>query len=230
MCIETLPAPAIQQAARSGTQNNKVGLIVKAAGRRNAPFSRSWNDFARLWSLSGLRLTPPGVGHGHWSNHRNDPFSLEKPGRCLDLSCLSSRLGTSNPAGARVLVAGDIIRTVVVHPTLDNLIVLAIIVVIRTFLSITLQLEVEGHWPWQHHDISGTKVARIKNRKVAAVCNRVPELGSAVRTPPVQPSDLSFRWIALSLKLRGEFLGLPWIDAAQAKLPTAMNLCKAVDR
>jgi hypothetical protein len=52
----------------------------------------------------------------------------------------------------------------------------------------------------------------------------------AVRTPPVQPSDLSFRWIALSLKLRGEFLGLPWIDAAQAKLPTAMNLCKAVDR
>jgi len=47
-------------------------------------------------------------------------------------------------------VAGDIIWTVDVHPTLDNLIVLAIIVVIRTFLSITLQLEAEGHCPRQH--------------------------------------------------------------------------------
>jgi uncharacterized membrane protein len=41
-------------------------------------------------------------------------------------------------------VAGDIIRTVVVHPTLDNVIVLGLIVLIRTFLSLTLQLEVDG--------------------------------------------------------------------------------------
>jgi hypothetical protein len=144
----------------------KVGLIVKAAGRRNEPFSRSWNDFARLWSLSGLRLTPPGVGHGHWSNHRNDPFSLEKPGRCLERVSVSVvKTWDEQSCWARVPCGGDIIRTVVVHPTLDNLIVLAIIVVIRTFLSITLQLEAEGHWPWQHHDISGTKVARIKEQE-----------------------------------------------------------------
>ena len=62
-------------------------------------------------------------------------------------------------------MAGDIIRTVVVHPTLDNLIVLAIIVVIRTFLSITLQLEVEGHWPWQHPNISETKVEQMTAEK-----------------------------------------------------------------
>ena len=70
-------------------------------------------------------------------------------------------LGRAILLGLEFLVAGDIIRTVVVHPTLDNLIVLAIIVVIRTFLSITLQLEVEGHWPWQHPHISDTKVERI---------------------------------------------------------------------
>jgi uncharacterized membrane protein len=51
--------------------------------------------------------------------------------------------------GLEFLIAGDIIRTVVVAPTLVNTGVLAIIVLIRTFLSTTLQLEVEGRWPWQ---------------------------------------------------------------------------------
>lgn len=51
--------------------------------------------------------------------------------------------------GLEFLIAGDIIRTVVVAPTLMNAGVLAMIVLIRTFLSTTLQLEVEGRWPWQ---------------------------------------------------------------------------------
>ena len=51
--------------------------------------------------------------------------------------------------GLEFLIAGDIIRTVAVAPTLINTGVLAIIVLIRTFLSTTLQLEVEGRWPWQ---------------------------------------------------------------------------------
>jgi uncharacterized membrane protein len=74
-------------------------------------------------------------------------------------------LGRAILLGLEFLVAGDIIRTVVVHPTLDNLIVLAIIVVIRTFLSVTLQLEVEGHWPWQHPGVSNTKVERIREEE-----------------------------------------------------------------
>jgi Protein of unknown function (DUF1622) len=40
--------------------------------------------------------------------------------------------------------------TVVVDPTFDNVIVLGLIVLIRTFLSVSLQLELEGRWPWQH--------------------------------------------------------------------------------
>jgi uncharacterized membrane protein len=51
--------------------------------------------------------------------------------------------------GLEFLIGGDIIRTVGVAPTLENVFILALIVVIRTFLSMALQLEVEGRWPWQ---------------------------------------------------------------------------------
>ncbi len=58
-------------------------------------------------------------------------------------------LGRAILLGLEFLVAADIIRTVVVAPTLENVIVLGLIVLIRTFLSMALQLELEGRWPWQ---------------------------------------------------------------------------------
>jgi uncharacterized membrane protein len=51
--------------------------------------------------------------------------------------------------GLEFLIAGDIIRTVVFAPTLQNVVVLGLIVLIRTFLSLSLQLEIEGKLPWQ---------------------------------------------------------------------------------
>jgi uncharacterized membrane protein len=51
--------------------------------------------------------------------------------------------------GLEFLVAADIIGTVAVDPTLQNLAVLGLIVLIRTFLSFALQLEISGRWPWQ---------------------------------------------------------------------------------
>jgi uncharacterized membrane protein len=51
--------------------------------------------------------------------------------------------------GLEILVAADIIRTVAASPTFRSVGVLAIIVAIRTFLSMSLQLELEGRWPWQ---------------------------------------------------------------------------------
>lgn len=59
-------------------------------------------------------------------------------------------LGRAILLGLEFLVAGDIIRTVAVAPTFSNVIVLAAIVLIRTFLSTSLQLEIEGKWPWQN--------------------------------------------------------------------------------
>ncbi len=58
-------------------------------------------------------------------------------------------MGRAILLGLEFLVAGDIIRTVVVAPTFDNVVVLGLIVLIRTFLSFSLQLEVEGHLPWK---------------------------------------------------------------------------------
>lgn len=51
--------------------------------------------------------------------------------------------------GLEVLVAADIIRTVAVEPNLENVVVLAGIVLIRTFLSMSLQIELEGQLPWR---------------------------------------------------------------------------------
>jgi uncharacterized membrane protein len=51
--------------------------------------------------------------------------------------------------GLEFLIAGDLIRTVVVAPTLQNVLVLGLIVLIRTFLSLSLQLEIEGTLPWR---------------------------------------------------------------------------------
>src|SRR4029077_15791100 len=51
--------------------------------------------------------------------------------------------------GLEFLIAGDLIRTVVVAPTLQNVVVLGMIVLIRTFLSLSLQLEIEGKLPWR---------------------------------------------------------------------------------
>jgi uncharacterized membrane protein len=58
-------------------------------------------------------------------------------------------LGRSILLGLELLVAADIIRTVAITPTLESVAVLAGIVLIRTFLSFSLELEISGRWPWQ---------------------------------------------------------------------------------
>jgi uncharacterized membrane protein len=57
--------------------------------------------------------------------------------------------------GLEFLIAGDLIRTVVVAPTMQNVAVLGLIVLIRTFLSLSLQLEIEGKLPWRRDVTSG---------------------------------------------------------------------------
>jgi uncharacterized membrane protein len=58
-------------------------------------------------------------------------------------------LGRSILLGLELLVAADIIRTVAVKPTLISVAILAAIVLIRTFLSFSLEVEITGQWPWQ---------------------------------------------------------------------------------
>ncbi|MCV9927893.1 DUF1622 domain-containing protein [Flavobacterium sp. LS1R49] len=62
---------------------------------------------------------------------------------------LRQDLGKSILLGLEILVAGDIIGTVVTEPTMDRVLSLAVIVLIRTFLSLSLEVEIEGKFPWQ---------------------------------------------------------------------------------
>lgn len=60
-----------------------------------------------------------------------------------------SDLGEAILLGLEFLVAADIINTVAIEPTLNSLLILAGIVLIRTFLSFSLEVEIKGRWPWQ---------------------------------------------------------------------------------
>jgi uncharacterized membrane protein len=58
-------------------------------------------------------------------------------------------IGRAILLGLEFLVAGDIIRTVAVEPTFHSLGLLAIVVALRIVLSVELEMELEGRWPWQ---------------------------------------------------------------------------------
>lgn len=77
---------------------------------------------------------------------------------------LRADLGRAILLGLELLVIGDIIGTVAIEPTLQNLSVLALIVVIRTALSFALELEVSGRWPWQR-DPDPAPAARPSERE-----------------------------------------------------------------
>lgn len=78
------------------------------------------------------------VAHGRGSANRGDI-----------VPAFRKALGRSILTGLELLVAADIIRTVAVEPTLQSVLVLGLIVLIRTFLSFSLEVEIDGRLPWQ---------------------------------------------------------------------------------
>jgi uncharacterized membrane protein len=67
------------------------------------------------------------------------------------------QLGQTILLGLELLVAGDIVRTVATEPTFTSVAILAIIVLIRTLLSFSLEVELTGRWPWAQHSRNDTK-------------------------------------------------------------------------
>jgi uncharacterized membrane protein len=78
-------------------------------------------------------------------------FAMLWRARSLDVAYHAYRqdLGRAILLGLELLVAADIINTVAIDPTFSSIGVLAGIVVIRTFLSFSLEVEISGRWPWQ---------------------------------------------------------------------------------
>jgi len=62
---------------------------------------------------------------------------------------LRRELGKGILLGLEILVAGDIIATVVTEPTMERVLILGVVVLIRTFLSLSIEVEIEGKFPWQ---------------------------------------------------------------------------------
>lgn len=82
----------------------------------------------------------------------NAAARLQSKGRGEAYSALRRTFGHSILLGLEILIAADLIRTVAVEPSLANLAVLGALVVIRTFLAWTLEVEIDGRWPWQRCD------------------------------------------------------------------------------
>ena len=74
--------------------------------------------------------------------------------------------------GLEILVAADLVRTIAVAPTLDNVLVLGLIVVIRTVLSFSLETEIEGVAPWRRALISGA--GTIRRASASALDSETP--------------------------------------------------------
>ena len=109
-------------------------------------------DFKALISIAGYSVETIGVliiiagsvvsSFRFLSNFRNQPEGAA-------YGEFRRQLGRSIILGLEFLIAGDIIRTVIVADTLTNVATLGLIILIRTFLSFTLHFEVEGRWPWE---------------------------------------------------------------------------------
>ena len=83
-------------------------------------------------------------------------------------SSLRSSLGKAVLLGLELLVAADIIYTVAVELTLRSVAVLAGIVAIRTFLSFSLEAEIEGRWPWQRQAANAGKEQAMESGRGAS--------------------------------------------------------------
>lgn len=75
--------------------------------------------------------------------------TVKNDGSCDIYQACRQRIGRSIVLGLEILVASDIIHTVAVEPTMMNAGVLAVLIVVRTFINWTLILDLEERWPWQ---------------------------------------------------------------------------------
>lgn len=114
---------------------------------------RSWMIHVLHWLAMGLETVGVAVivGGAMMATVR---FCRDGRLRTWDTAFRNYRanLGRGILLGLEFLVAADIIGTVAITPTFQSLGVLATIIAIRTFLSIALEVEIEGRWPWRRHE------------------------------------------------------------------------------
>jgi uncharacterized membrane protein len=81
---------------------------------------------------------------------RRREFTLEHYGS------FRAALGRAMLLGLEILIAADVVRTAALDPTLRNIEALGVLVVVRTFLSWSIVVEIERRWPWQRRGVDAT--------------------------------------------------------------------------
>ena len=95
----------------------------------------------RAIEVAGVALIVAGLLRALWRSWRRDAGTRAARAR--------HDMGQAILLGLEVLVAADIVKTIGLDLTVESLGVLAVLVLIRTFLSWSLTVEIEGRWPWQ---------------------------------------------------------------------------------
>jgi uncharacterized membrane protein len=83
-------------------------------------------------------------------------FQLGEPGAN---ESYRHQLGKALLLGLELMVAADVIRTVAFEPTLASVAILGLLVLVRTFLSWAMSVEIDGQWPWQARSHSSAEEA-----------------------------------------------------------------------
>jgi uncharacterized membrane protein len=95
--------------------------------------------------------------------------ATRRPGTEDGYERLKISLGRALLLGLEILVAADIVRTVALEATLESIAVLGLLVLIRTFLSWALVVEIEGHWPWRRDLAAREHGSQVPNTGPGAV-------------------------------------------------------------
>lgn len=76
-----------------------------------------------------------------------------------------NRLARAIILSLEVLIAADVVRTVVLEPTIQSIAFLGLLIVVRTFLSWSLLVEIEGRWPWQKRNEKEADYSKMEDEK-----------------------------------------------------------------
>ena len=92
---------------------------------------------------------------GLWALIVYAPRIISAPTRPGSYDALRRNLGRCILLGLEVLIVADIVRTIIVDQTVESVVVLGVIVVVRILLSFSLEVEMDGIWPWNRWRRSG---------------------------------------------------------------------------
>ncbi len=132
-------------------------ITLAASDTAAGSFATVMDDVARAFEALGALILVTGL---LWSVVLA-ALAWRRSGSALRVyTALRQAFGGTLLLALEILVAADLIRTVAVSPTLRNILVLGLIVLIRTFLSFSLEIEINGVWPWRRAASGARTVAQ----------------------------------------------------------------------